>query len=205
MPFTDISIGDIGTIVVGIGSVVVALLVFRDGRIREKDIFLNDIIKLLDDNANRNARRRWFNTYLLRPEEQEECLRQMNALRDVKEVDIPNFIRSNIIESAYKTLSNFDLVSIFIDRYIPNKFFYKFRRDKKLDKNALLKMYILDFLSIREISLNKEYELSNQKFSMIMERYPHLNSFLKKDKYLCKKKEQCAIKDFPIRDVDCKR
>ena len=67
-------------------------------------------------------------------------------------------------------------------------------------------MYILDFLSIHEIRCNEQYELSNQKFDMIMKRYPHLHKFFEtNEEYkenLNDKKFPYKMIDFPIRDIE---
>lgn len=75
----------ISAVVVGTVSGIIALFAYLHGKNREKNDFLINIIKMLDDNADRNARRRWFNTYGLKDDRDREiCLDYMNALTEVK-------------------------------------------------------------------------------------------------------------------------
>ena len=162
---------------------------------------------MLDDNANRNARRRWFNTDGLDDIDKELCLNYMNALTDIKikgynEEEIAIYAKSNILESRYKTLSNFELASLYLNRYTPNRIVFWRRLKSKLDKEVLLQMYILDFLSIRKI-IN-----SDQNLKLDMERrFINLEKFFNKNKkYLDDKEKQYTDIKLPIKDVDgCKR
>ena len=74
----------------------------------------------------------------------------MNALTDIKikgynEEEIAIYAKSNILESRYKTLSNFELASLYLNRYTPNRLVFWRRLESKLDKEVLLQMYVLDF------------------------------------------------------------
>ena len=198
---------DIAAVLVTAASGIIALFTYLHGKYREKNDFLINVIKMLDDNANRNARRRWFNTVGLDDINKELCLNYMNALTDIKikgynEEEIAIYAKSNILESRYKTLSNFELASLYLNRYTPNRLVFWRRLESKLYKEVLLQMYVLDFLSIRKI-IN-----SDQNLKIDMERrFINLEKFFYKNKkYLDNKEKQYPDIKIPIKDVDgCKR
>ena len=120
---------DIAAVLVTAASGIIALFTYLHSKYREKNEFLINIIKMLDDNANRNARRRWFNTEGLDDINKEICLNYMNALPEIKmkgynEQEIAIYAKSNILESRYKTLSNFELASLYLNRYTPNRLIF---------------------------------------------------------------------------------
>lgn len=205
------SIIDIGTLIViafvGAVAAVIAFLTYLQGKYREKNDFLINIIRILDDNANRNARRRWFNTYGLKNDTAKEvCLDHMNALTEARskgysEEDITIYAKSNILESQYKTLSNFDLASLFINRYTLNKLIFWSNSKSKLDKDVLLQMYILDFLSIRKIRESDQDLKEDMK-----KRFINLEKFFDENtEYLNDKENQYPSITLPIKDIDeCK-
>ena len=198
---------DIAAVLVTAASGIIALFTYLHGKYREKNDFLINIIKMLDDNANRNARRRWFNTDGLDDINKEICLNYMNALAEIKmkgynEEEIAIYAKSNILESRYKTLSNFELASLYLNRYTPNRLIFWRRLKSKLDKEVLLQMYILDFLSIHKI-IN-----SNQNLKVDIERrFMNLEKFFNKNqKYLDDKEKQYTDIKLPIKDVEeCKK
>jgi hypothetical protein len=106
---------------------------------------------MLNDNANRNARRRWFNTHDLNPKEKEKCLKHMNALRGVSLTDISTYIESILKESRYKTLTNFELAAYYIQSYTINEFDNEWDRKHRLENEILFQTYKLDFLKIYKI------------------------------------------------------
>lgn len=188
------------TAFVGIIAAVIAFLTYLHNKNKEENNFRINIIRMLDDNANRNARRRWFNTYGLDDTSKEVGLNHMNALttvNDFSEEAITIYAKSNILESRYKTLSNFELASIYVNRYFSHKL--TLWRNYKLNKDILLQMYILDFLSIRKIRDSEPSLKADME-----KRFINLEKFFKENNEYLNDKEQKKYPGvkLPMKDVE---